>query len=152
MNNRGLSDYLLGSCDIQAVIRHTDMADTDVITSGALPVNPAELLGGQRMQELLDYAKQNYTRVIIDGAPLLVSDAKSLAAKADGTVLVFNTAITRRGTAQRIVRELKEVNTNILGAVLIGVRVLKGGYYHEMLESYHKYQGSAKPVEPQPTA
>jgi succinoglycan biosynthesis transport protein ExoP len=151
MNNRGLSDYLLGSCDIQAVIRHTDMADTDVITSGALPVNPAELLGGQRMQALLDYAKQNYARVIIDGAPLLVSDAKALAAKADGTVLVFNSAITRRGTAQRIVRELKEVNTNILGAVLIGVRVLKGGYYHEMLESYHKYQGSAKPAEPQPT-
>jgi succinoglycan biosynthesis transport protein ExoP len=151
MNSRGLSDYLLGHCDIQAVIRHTDMADTDVITSGALPANPAELLGGQRMRELLDYARKNYDRVVIDGAPMLVSDAKALAAQADGTILVFNTAITRRGTAQRIVRELKDVNTNVLGAVLIGVRVLKGGYYHELLESYHKYQAAAVPAA-QPTA
>lgn len=152
INGRGLSDYLLGNCDIQTVIRHTDMADTDVITSGVLPSTPAELLGSQRMQQLLEYARKNYDRVIIDGAPMLVSDAKALAAQADGTVLVFNTAITRRGTAQRIVRELREVNTNILGAVLIGVRVLKGGYYHELLESYHKYQDMAKTAAAQPTA
>jgi len=151
LNEKGLSDYLLGQCDIQAAIRHTDMADTDVIYSGALPANPAELLGGQRMRELLDYTKKNYDRIIIDGPPMLVSDAKALAAKADGTVLVFNTAITRRGTAQRIVRELREVNMNIFGAILIGVRVLKGGYYHELHESYNDYQSKAKPVAPQPT-
>ncbi len=151
LNEKGLSDYLLGQCDAQAAIRHTDMADTDVIYSGVLPANPAELLGGQRMCELLDYAKKNYNRIIIDGPPMLVSDARALAAKADGTVLVFNTAITRRGTAQRIVRELKEVNINIFGAVLIGVRVLKGGYYHELHESYNDYQSKAKPVAPQPT-
>jgi capsular exopolysaccharide synthesis family protein len=140
--DRGLSGYLVGNYSIEEVIRSSDMADTDVIDSGVLPKNPAELLGGQKMREILDFAKQHYDRVIIDGPPMLLSDAKALASLADGTVLVFNTAITRRGTAQRIVRELKEINTDILGSILIGIRVLKGGYYHELFESYRQYQDS----------
>jgi succinoglycan biosynthesis transport protein ExoP len=137
---KGLSGYLVGNYSAEEIIRPTGLAETDVIDSGALPKNPAEMLGGRRMHELLEFAKQHYDRVIIDGPPMLVSDAKALASLADGTVLVFNTAITRRGTAQRIVRELKELDTNILGAILIGVRVLKGGYYHELFESYRQYQ------------
>jgi capsular exopolysaccharide synthesis family protein len=143
-NERGLSGYLIGKREIQDIIRHTDMAETDVVDSGVLPSNPAEMLGGQRMCEFLEYAKKHYDRVIIDGPPMLVSEAKALALRADGTVIVFNSALTRRGTAQRIVRELREINTNVLGAVLIGVRVLKGGYFHELLESYHEYQDHGK--------
>ncbi len=138
----GLSNYLVGRCNIEEIIRPTGVADADVIDSGALPKNPAELLGGRRMHELIEFARQHYDRVIIDGPPMLVSDAKMLASQADGTVLVFNTAITKRGTAQRIVRELKEVNINVLGAILIGVRVLKGGYFGEMLESYRDYRNA----------
>jgi Mrp family chromosome partitioning ATPase len=96
------------------------------------------------MIELIKYAQEHYDRVIIDGPPMLVSDAKALASQADGTILVFNAAITRRGTAKRIVRELKENNTNVLGAVLVGVRLLKGGYFHELLESYTEYQVAQK--------
>ncbi len=147
--NKGLSGCLTGSCDITEIIRPTGIEGMDVIDSGILPANPTELLGGRRMAELLRYAKEHYDRVIIDGPPMLVSDAKAIASQADGTVLVFNAAITRRGAAKRIVRELREINTNILGAILIGVRVLKGGYFHEMLESYQDYQDS--PVAPQPT-
>jgi capsular exopolysaccharide synthesis family protein len=141
--NKGLSGYLTGNCGIEEIIRPTGLSDTDVIDGGTLPKNPAELLGGRKMQELLEFAKQHYDRVIIDGPPMLVSDAKLLASLADGIVLVFNTAITRRGTAQRNVRELREINTNILGAILIGVRILKGGYYRELFESYHQYQDSS---------
>ena len=139
-NGKGLSDYLVGSADTESILRPTDCQGVDVIDSGQLPANPAELLGGKRMTELIKYAKEHYDRVIIDGPPMLISDAKALASQADGTVLVFNTAITRRGTAKRIVRELREINANILGSVLIGVRMLKGGYFREMLESYQDYQ------------
>ena len=139
---KGLSSYLVGSCGVEEIIRATGWAETDVIDSGDLPKNPAEILGGHRMRELLDFAKQRYERIIIDGPPMLVSDAKALAAQADGTIVVFNTAITKRGAAQRIVRELREININILGAILIGVRVLKGGYFREMFESYRQYQDS----------
>jgi capsular exopolysaccharide synthesis family protein len=141
--DKGLSGYLAGSCSITEIMRPTGIDEMDVIDSGILPANPAELLGGERMAELIRYSKEHYDRVIIDGPPMLVSDAKAIASQADGTVLVFNTAITRRGTAKRIVRELKEINTNVLGAILIGVRVLKGGYFRELFESYQKYQNSS---------
>jgi capsular exopolysaccharide synthesis family protein len=143
-NGKGLSDYLIGNYSAEEIIRPTGVDGTDVIDSGLLPTNPAELLGGERMAELVRYTKEHYDRVIIDGPPMLVSDAKALALQADGTILVFNTAITRRGTAKRIVRELKRINTNILGAVLIGVRALKGGYFREMFELYEEYQNLHK--------
>jgi capsular exopolysaccharide synthesis family protein len=141
-NDKGLSGYLTGNYSIEEIIRPTGLSDTDVIDGGTLPKNPGELLGGRRMLELLNFAKQHYDRVIIDGPPMLVSDAKAIASLADGTVVVFNTAITKRGTAQRIVRELKEINPNVLGAILIGVRLLKGGYFGELFESYREYQNS----------
>ena len=140
--DKGLSGYLTGNYSIEEIIRPTGLSDTDVIDGGTLPKNPGELLGGRRMLELLDFVKQRYDRVIIDGPPMLVSDAKAIASLADGTVVVFNTAITKRGTAQRIVRELKEINPNVLGAILIGVKLLKGGYFGELFESYREYQDS----------
>jgi succinoglycan biosynthesis transport protein ExoP len=143
-NDKGLSGYLVGNYDTEEIIRPTGINGTDVIDSGPLPANPAELLGGERMAELIRYVKEHYDSVIIDGPPMLVSDAKAIASQADGTILVFNAAITRRGTAIRIVRELRGINTNILGAVLIGVRALKGGYFREMFELYREYQNSHK--------
>ncbi|MBN1787651.1 MAG: polysaccharide biosynthesis tyrosine autokinase [Sedimentisphaerales bacterium] len=143
-DDKGLSTYLVGDYTIAEIIRPTGFDGTDVIDSGTLPANPAELLGSQAMTELIQYVKGRYDRVIIDGPPILVSDAKAIASQADGTVLVFNAAITRRGAARRIVRELKEINTNILGAVLIGVRVLKGGYFRELFDSYKDYQNAQK--------
>ncbi|MDD5134581.1 MAG: polysaccharide biosynthesis tyrosine autokinase [Phycisphaerae bacterium] len=137
-----LSGYLTGAGSIELTIRPTGLENMDIIDSGSVPEHPAELLGGSRMAELIKYAKEHYDNVIIDGPPMLVSDAKSLAAQADGTVLVFNTEITRRGTAKRVVREVKEINANILGAVLVGVKVLRGGYFREMFESYQDYQKS----------
>jgi capsular exopolysaccharide synthesis family protein len=141
-DDKGLSGYLTGNYSAEKIIRPTDIDGTDVIDSGLLPANPAELLGGKVMAELIRYAKEHYDRVIIDGPPMLVSDATALASQADGTILVFNAAITRRGTAKRIVRELRGINTNILGAVLIGVRALKGGYFREMFKLYEEYQNS----------
>lgn len=136
----GLSDYLSGQCRESDVVRPSGVAGLDIIDSGQLPSNPAELLGSPRMEELLQYCRQNYDNIVIDGPPMLVSDAKSLAALADGTILVCNTDITKIGAAQRIVRELYAINVTIFGAVLIGVKMLKGGYFREMFESYQDYQ------------
>ncbi|MCD4831299.1 MAG: polysaccharide biosynthesis tyrosine autokinase [Anaerohalosphaeraceae bacterium] len=136
----GLSGYLNNRCELPQLVRPSGITGIDVIDSGKLPENPAEILSGERMDALIKYAKENYDRIILDGPPMIVSDAKTLAAIADGTILVFNTAITKRGAAKRIARELNEMNANLLGAVLIGVKILKGGYFREMISSYHDYQ------------
>jgi capsular exopolysaccharide synthesis family protein len=136
----GLSNYLMGQCtDISQIIRPSGIAGLDIIDSGPLPSNPAELLDSPRMKELLEQCKTHYDYVLIDGPAMLVSDAKSLSAAADGTLVVFKASATHRGAAMRILRELQSIRANIVGTVLMGVRSLKGGYFQEIYRSYLDY-------------
>jgi capsular exopolysaccharide synthesis family protein len=137
----GLSNLLAGQCDLQNAIRPSGMEHLDIIESGAMPANPAEMLGGEAMERLIKQQRVNYDYVIIDGPPvLLTSEAKILARCVDGTILVFNAQATRRGTAARTISELKQVNAVLLGCVLLGVKTLKGGYFRELFKSYQEYQ------------
>ena len=117
------------------------MEGLDVVDSGQLLPNPAELLGSVQMEQFVRQQKDKYDYVIIDGPPvLLLSDAKILARLVDGTILVFNAGTTRRGAALRTIGELKEVNAVIAGCVLFAVKSMKGGYFNEQFKSYQKYQ------------
>jgi len=137
----GLSTLLVGRSSYQDVIRDSGIEGLSVIDSGPLPSNPEELLGGTQMKQLLEQQRENYDYIIVDGPPiLLVSAAKILARLVDGTVLVFNAAATRRGAALRTVSELKAGDAEVVGCVLLGVRILKGGYYQEQFKSYQDYQ------------
>lgn len=137
----GLSNLLIGQCGYEEVIRPSGIEGLDIIDSGPLPSNPAELLGGGQMEQLVRQERESYDYVIVDGPPvLLVSASKMLAKLADGTVLVFNAGSTRSGAAQRTIRELKEVNATIVGCVLFAVQAMKGGYFREQFKSYRKYQ------------
>ncbi len=137
----GLSALLMGLCGYQEVIRPSGIEGLSLIDSGLLPSNPAELLGGPQMKQLVKHQRENYDYAIIDGPPvLLVSEAKVLARLADGTVLVFNAGTTTRGIALRAIRELREVNAEIIGCVLLAVKAMKGGYFEEQFRSYQEYQ------------
>lgn len=137
----GLSSILTKQCDYNSAIRPSGTNGLDIIDCGPLPTNPAELLGGTRMEEMLKELRKNYDFVIIDSPPvLLVSDSKVLARFSDATILVFNAAATRRGAAQRTIRELSEVGAKIAGCVLFAARTIKGGYFQEQFRSYQEYQ------------
>ncbi len=141
----GLSNLLMNQCGAKEAVRSSGVEGLDVIYSGPLPANPAELLGSPRMGELLKGQRKNYDYIIVDGPPvLLVSDAKVLAGAVDATILVFNAAATSRGAAQRTIREFKEVDAKIVGCVLFAVRAMKGGYFHEQFKSYRRYQKKAR--------
>jgi len=137
----GLSNYLMGQCpDEKDVIRSSGIEGLNVIDSGPLPANPAELLDSPRMQQLLERCKPLYDFIIIDGPAMLVTDAKILAATADATLVVLSAADTHRGAAQRILRELQNARANTLGIVLMGVKSRNGGYFREAYRSYQDYQ------------
>jgi capsular exopolysaccharide synthesis family protein len=137
----GLSSILTNQCGPQNAIRPSGTEGLDIIDCGPLPSNPAELLGSARMEELLKQQRKSYDYIIIDSPPvLLVSDAKVLAGIADATILVFNAAATKRGAAQRTIRELREVGATIVGCVLFATRAIKGGYFEEQFRSFQEYQ------------
>ena len=142
-SDRCLSNCLMGQCDIGEVVRTSGIEGLSIVDSGQTPLHTAELLGSSRMKNIIDELSNKYDYVIIDGPPLLVSEAKMLAATTDGTIVVFNAMSTRRGTAQRTLRELHEINANLIGTVLIGIRSMKGGYFREIYRSYQEYQDAA---------
>jgi len=137
----GLSSVLVGQCSAQQAIRSSGIEGLDIIDAGLLPPNPAELLGSARMEEMLKQQRNNYDYIVLDSPPvLLISDAKVLAKRVDATVVVLNAAATHRGAAQRTIKELEDVDANVIGCVLLGAPALKGGYFQEQSKSYRRYQ------------
>jgi capsular exopolysaccharide synthesis family protein len=136
----GLTSLLMGQCQIKEGIHPSAIAGLQLIYAGPPTANPADLLAGRPMKELIERVSQHYDRVIIDSPPvLLVSDAKMLARLADATLLVVNAGATRRGAAQRTASELQEVGANVIGCVLFGAGAIKGGYFRQEFKAYRKY-------------
>jgi succinoglycan biosynthesis transport protein ExoP len=139
--DQGLSNYLMGQCENpQQIIRPGGIENLFIIDSGPLPANPAELLSSNRMKALLEHCRDQFEHVIIDGPAAMLSDSKTLAAQADGTIVVLNAQSTHRGAAIRLLRELRDVHANVIGTVLMGVKSRKGGYFQEVYRSYQEYQ------------
>ncbi len=139
--NSGLSTLLTGKCGYKEAIRSSGITGFDLIDSGTMPSNPAELLSSRRMAELITEQRKNYNHIVVDSPPvLLVSDTKVLARLVDESILVLNAAATRRGAAQRAIFELREVGVKIAGCVLFAAQAMKGGYFREQFKSYRKYQ------------
>ncbi|MCL5281638.1 MAG: polysaccharide biosynthesis tyrosine autokinase [Planctomycetes bacterium] len=136
----GLTDLLMGKCTYQEAMRPSAVAGLDLIDAGSPVPNPAELLAGPRLEELVETVAERYDRVIIDSPPvLLVSDVKMLARLADATLLVFHATLTRWGMARRTIFEFEEVGARIVGCVLFGAEAMKGGYFRQQFRAYRRY-------------
>lgn len=91
----------------------------DVITSRTLKeINPAELLGRTRLKDLLDWARENYDRVIIDTPPLgPVGDGQVLANQVDSVVIVSRLGKTRRRALRFVLRRFNDAGVPVLGCI-----------------------------------
>lgn len=108
----------------------------EVIPSGPMPPNPAELLGGERMTEFLDEVSGKWDRVVLDSPPAgPVSDPLLLARQCDGVILVVRLGSTSIRAIRRACEHLHQVGAPLLGVVLNGV-TMGGGYYYYY---YHRY-------------
>jgi capsular exopolysaccharide synthesis family protein len=144
----GLSHVLVGHKTLAEVITKTDLPCLDVMTSGPMPPNPAELLGSTPMRDLIAAAKQRYERVILDGPPcLLISDAMVLATQVDATVMVARAASSAKGALRRAREQFQRINARIIGAILNGVQARPGGYYRQQYREFYEY--TSEEVVPQ---
>jgi tyrosine-protein kinase Etk/Wzc len=115
----GLTNVLVGNMSSAEVIHETSIEGLSILTAGATPPNPAELLGGTRMRELLEKLAQNYEMVIIDTPPvLLASDAAILSRHVAGTLLVVRAGKTQTAAVRDAMQQLATVGTHVAGTVL----------------------------------
>jgi capsular exopolysaccharide synthesis family protein len=122
-NRFGLSSIISQQCSLEEGIQATDIPNLDVMTSGAIPPNPAEMMGSKRMTATIEQLRQMYDIVLIDTPPLLaVTDAQIVATKSDGVILVVDQGRVKRDIASKAVKNLESVNARILGVVLNNVK------------------------------
>lgn len=144
-NRTGLTDYFLNSQDqLNGALMKTEMKGLTVITSGSLPPNPSELLGTDRMVEVIKLLTTHFNTIILDSPPLLaVTDALVLAPRVDGVILVIDPRKTKRAAVQHVIEQLKQVNANLLGVVFNNVRIDRTHYYYNRDYYYGKPYGKA---------
>ena len=133
----GLTTVLLNRATFADVVQPLGMGCPDVLTSGDVPPNPAELIGARRMKQFLEMVSQEYQCVIIDAAPVLpVADTLGLLPHVRGTVVV---AAAEKVTIPQLrtgLASIERAGAQVMGIVLNKVRRHKNGheYYNYRYE------------------
>ena len=132
-NDKGLTSLFIDTKGpIEPALQTVHVPNLQVLTSGPLPPNPAELLGSQRMLDVIEALKSRADIVLFDAPPVIaVTDAVVLSARVDGVLLVVGAGQTRRDHAQRAKEMLEKVKAHVLGVALTHVSPdsALGGYY-----------------------
>jgi succinoglycan biosynthesis transport protein ExoP len=118
-NEMGLSSILEQKATLDEAVQESNIPGVQVLTSGLLPPNPAELLDSPQMTALIEQLAQQFDIVLLDAPSLLaVTDAAVLAPVVDGVVLVVGRAQARREAVRAARQQLADVKANSIGVVV----------------------------------
>lgn len=124
----GLTTALAGLAKIEQCITHLTEMGIDVVTSGPVPPNPAELIGSAKLAEIIDTLAKEYEYILFDTPPVsLLTDAAVLAKVSDGVIFVVRHHFTKIGMALLAKTNLELVGATVIGSVLNDFRVSKSG-------------------------
>lgn len=129
-NSRGSCNYLAGDSELGALIQ-TALPNLYVLPVGPLPPNPAELLGSQRMRQMVETLSANFDYVVIDSPPVAsFADGLILSSMVEGVIIVVKAGITSREMAQRTKANLQAVGAKVLGVVVNYIKLQPHDYYY----------------------
>lgn len=133
----GLTEVLLKDQDPQAVIKRVS-DHLDILATGELPPNPADLLSSQHFRQLLENLSARYDLVVIDAAPVLaVTDPVVIAPLCAATLVVVKQQSVRETDLEGVRQKLAQVGVQPIGAVVNDVPKAGRGYYYRY--HYHYY-------------
>ncbi len=124
----GLSTYLIGNNGLNDIIRKTDNEYLDVVTSGPVPPNPAELLQNEKMKEFISIIKEKYDYIIFDTPPVaFVSDAMIANEYCNLTLFVVRQNFSRKQVIELINDLYNKKDFGNIGILINDVKA--SGYY-----------------------
>ncbi len=136
--NVGLVNYLAAGMPLDQIVQSTEVPNLYIVLAGPIPPNPSELLGSDKMKQLIQEIRSRYAYVIFDSPPVLaVADAIVLAAESDGVVLCVHGGRTPRELVARSAERLRQSKIPVLGAILNNVDLHQYGYTYK--KSYYEY-------------
>jgi len=120
-NEVGVVNYLIKQKTVDEIINHTQIPFLDVITSGPIPPNPAEMIMSDGMKELIEELKLTYDYIILDTPPVgLVSDALELAQYCDVTLYIVRQNFTKKDMITLLNNRVKRGELNNTSIILNG--------------------------------
>lgn len=111
----------------------------NLLTSGPIPPNPAELIGSEQMADLLKIFQNNFTHVVVDSPPIAsFTDGVLIASMVDGVILVVNSGKSSKQVVRRSRQILTDIGARIFGAVLNNVNLRSQDNYYYYQSYYHR--------------
>jgi capsular exopolysaccharide synthesis family protein len=141
-NAEGLSTLLaseLSDNDILQTIQYDEDSKLNLLPSGPVPPNPAELIGSNQMADLLKLLQNNFTHVVVDSPPIAsFTDGVLIASMVDGVILVVHSGKSSRQIVRRSRQLLQDIGAKIFGVVLnnVNLRSQDNSYYYQSY--YHR--------------
>lgn len=142
-SEKGVVEYLVHKeTSVQDYVHHSDMnKNLDILFSGSVPPNPAELWMQDRTKELFSELRNNYDYVIIDTAPsMLVTDTFLISEFADATLYVMRAGYTEKRLLGFPLDNIQSKKLKNVAFVLNNVRLGNLGYGNKYGYHYVKQQ------------
>lgn len=140
----GLADILTGSASLAGCARETFIQNLKVIGPGTTSIPLAEKLASRQMMEFMEQTEEAFDHVIVDSPPaLLIANAKLVAPMMDSVFVVVGAGNSTLGMLKRLLLELEQVDANVVGLIMNGVRPTRGGYFQENQHLFHNYGKSS---------
>lgn len=141
-NDRGLVDLISDNATMTDVLEFKKDKRLAILASGGTPVNPTELLGSKKMDQVLSTLEEAADMVIVDGPPLIVADSLVMASKVDGVLLVVRPGHTRYSLAQAAAEQIKMSGARLVGVVLNRIPHNRADVYAGKSHMYSYYMGN----------
>lgn len=142
----GITDVLINQTSLHDAIKPTVVEGLFILPAGHSTPNPGELIGSQRMDELLKLLKQEMDIVLMDSPPVVAAiDSAILGTKTQGVLLVFNMDETKREAATFCIEQIRRSGGTVIGGVLNNIDVDRrygyyyGNRYYYRYKYYNKY-------------
>jgi tyrosine-protein kinase Etk/Wzc len=132
----GLVEYLSNGTDMDTVVKSTGTDNLFLVPRGTRAIKAPELLVSERMNALIQTAREKFQVVIIDSPPFIAGvDAYALGAAAGSILVVLRQGVSNRKLAAAKLAVVDRLPIRILGAVINGVPA--GGMYRYYGTDYY---------------
>ena len=141
---RGVSDYILGGADVDAIVQSTEVPGLSIVTTGQIPPNPSELLMHPRFAALLEALEARCDVLLVDSPPILaVSDAAILGRLAGATLLVASAGRHPMHEISQAVQRLERDGAEVKGIVFNRFDTQRQRYRYGSYSYHYQYKYKA---------
>ncbi|MGH7826652.1 MAG: GumC family protein [Candidatus Binatia bacterium] len=137
-NHSGLSNILTGHLSLEDGIQPTPIRGLSLLSRGICPPNPSDLLGSNKMREVLKRVRESFDFILVDSPPAIaVSDAAIVSIMCDGVIFVFHGKKTTTASARQALERLDAIRAPVIGVILNSINLDDPDYAY-----YRSYYGS----------